>query len=161
MWNKAIREINRTVENLTALFLAAMVLLIFLQILMRLVMSRSFPWTEEAARYLMIWLTFLAASFGFQRGAHIGVSVVVDRLPAPYRRVAQVTAGLVCLVFFALLVIYGIELMDRSMMQRSPALGIPMGYVYSVIPISGILMALNSIDVLIRTIRRGRGEEQG
>ncbi|PRX40053.1 TRAP-type C4-dicarboxylate transport system permease small subunit [Planifilum fimeticola] len=160
MWNKAIRGINRTVENLTALFLAAMVVLIFLQILMRLVMAKSFSWTEEAARYLMIWLTFLAASYGFRRGAHVGVSVIVERLPMRFQRWVQAVAGLVCLVFFALLVIFGFELMDRSMMQHSPALNFPMGYVYSVIPISGILMALNLIDVLIRTIRTGRGGER-
>lgn len=57
-----------------------MVLAVFVQIISRALFNMSFPWTEELARYLMIWVTFLGASFAFQYGAHISIEAFVTRL---------------------------------------------------------------------------------
>ncbi|UTW70911.1 TRAP transporter small permease subunit [Anaerobacillus sp. HL2] len=52
----------------------------------REVLNSSFPWTEEVARYLMIWITFLGASFAFQYGAHIGIEYFKMKFPIPIQR---------------------------------------------------------------------------
>lgn len=58
------------------------------------------------------------------------------------------------------MIIKGIEIIDRAMIQRSPALGIPMGYVYLVIPISAIFMTINVIDVTLKSITSKSTEDQ-
>ncbi|MFD0956008.1 TRAP transporter small permease [Virgibacillus alimentarius] len=141
-----------TTEWLTALFLAVMVLLIFIQIVSRLFFSVSFSWTEEVARYLMIWSTFLGASFAFKYGAHIGVEVFVRKMPRIIKNIVQIIASLASLAFFVILISMGWEIIGLSMVQTSPALDIPMGYVYIIFPISGVLMILNLIDVTIKSI---------
>lgn len=160
MWGRSIKLLNRSTENITAVLFVAMVLIVFLQIISRAVFSSSFPWTEEAARFLMIWITFLGASFAFQYGAHISIEAFVSKLSQSAGNVAQVLGALACIAFFIVMIIKGIEIIDRAMIQRSPALGIPMGYVYLVIPISAIFMTINVIDVTLKSITSKSTEDQ-
>lgn len=99
MWGRSIKLLNRSTENITAVLFVAMVLIVFLQIISRAVFSSSFPWTEEAARFLMIWVTFLGASFAFQYGAHISIEAFVSKLSQSAGNVAQVLGALACIAF--------------------------------------------------------------
>lgn len=153
MWKVILHWINKSTENVAALFLFLMVILVFMKVVTRVLIQSSFPWTEELSRYLMIWITFLGASIAFKYAAHIGVDLIVDKLPRRLKIVFQVIASAACLVFFALLIVKGYELIGRSMIQSSPALNLPMGYVYAIIPISGILMSINLVDVTIKKVR--------
>lgn len=152
MWAKLINGINRSTEWITGIFLVIMVVIIFMQIVSRLLIQSSFPWTEELARYLMIWLTFLGAAFSFQYGAHIGVEILTSTLPKKVAAFFQVIVALLCIFLFSLLVVKGYELVGKSTMQTSPAMSIPMNYVYMIIPISGVLMILNVVDVTIKNM---------
>jgi TRAP-type C4-dicarboxylate transport system permease small subunit len=160
VWEKYIKLLNRSTENMTVVLLVAMVLLVFLQIVSRAVFSSSFAWTEEASRFLMIWVTFLGASFAFQYGAHISIEAFVTKLSQHVGKAVQVIGALACIAFFIVMIVKGIEIIDRAMIQRSPALGIPMGYVYLVIPISATLMTINVIDVMLKSIKSKSTEDQ-
>ncbi|WP_078594810.1 TRAP transporter small permease [Evansella clarkii] len=155
MWNKGLHLLNRSVENITAVMLAVMVILIFLQIVSREVVGSSFAWTEEVARFLMIWVTFLGASFAFQHGAHIGIEFFKMKLPVMFRKIFNILAFLSSTVFFMYMIVQGSLLVDRAMTQTSTALNLPMGYAYLVIPISGVLMFINLLDVTIKTLSQG------
>lgn len=160
MWSKLIKHINRFFENVTAVFLAMMVILIFVQVISREVVGSSFPWTEEVARYLMIWITFLGASFAFQYGAHIGIEFFKMKLPIPFQKAFDLVAVLACSIFFYFMIKYGVDISNRAMVQTSAALSIPMGYVYLVIPLSGFLMFLNVIDITIRNFKKEVGSTE-
>lgn len=154
MWSFIIKKINRSVENLTACFLAMMVMLVFVQVVSREIIGSSFPWTEEVARFLMIWITFLGASFAFQYGAHIGIEYFKMKLPKLFQKSFDLISLLACSVFFYFMVKYGLEISNRAMLQTSAALNIPMGYVYLVIPISGFLMFLNLVDITVKKLKK-------
>ncbi|MGO4887502.1 TRAP transporter small permease [Anaerobacillus sp. MEB173] len=147
MWTKGIKFINRIVENISALFLATMVILIFIQVISRQFIGSSFAWTEEVSRYLMIWVTFLGASVAFQYGAHIGIEYFKEKSPVFIQRAFEILTLIACTVFFYFMITKGIDIMNRQMGQTSAALKIPMGYIYLVIPISGVLMFLNLLDI--------------
>ena len=153
MWTKGLRILNRSIENLTAAMIATMVILVFIQVLSREIVGSSFAWTEEVARYLMIWLTFLGGSFAFQHGAHIGIEFFLTKLPTFFQKVVTVLAALSSSLSFFYMVVYGFDIVGRQMGQTSAALNIPMGYVYLVIPISGILMFINLVDVTIKSLK--------
>lgn len=153
MWSKALHGVNKGTEFLTSAFLVIMVVIIFLQIISRILIQSSFPWTEELARFLMIWLTFLGAAFSFQYGAHIGITLITNKIPKKVAAVVQIIVCLLCVVLFSILIVQGYDLVMRSTTQVSPALGVPMNYVYTIIPISGLLMTLNVIDVTIKQTR--------
>lgn len=159
MWSFLLKKINRSVENLTAYFLAMMVILVFIQVVSREIIGSSFPWTEEVARFLMIWITFLGASFAFQYGAHIGIEYFKMKLSNLLQRSFELIALLACSVFFYFMIKYGLDISNRAMVQTSAALNIPMGYVYLVIPISGFLMFLNLVDITVKKLKKAELNE--
>lgn len=150
MWSKAINYVNKTTELVTSTFLVVMVVVVFLQIVSRIIIQSSFPWTEELSRFLMIWLTFLGAAFSFQYGAHIGITLITNKIPRKLQALLQIIVAFLCIILFTVLMVKGYELVMKSTTQVSPALGIPMNYVYMVIPVSGFLMTLNVIDVTLK-----------
>lgn len=152
MWSRTLNKINKSTEWLTCVFLVIMVIIVFMQIISRTFTQSSFPWTEELARYLMIWLTFLGAAFSFQHGAHIGISMFIDKLPKKAAAIVQAIICILCIGLFSVLVVKGYELVGKSANQTSPAMSLPMNYVYWIIPISGVLMILNVIDVTIKNM---------
>jgi TRAP-type C4-dicarboxylate transport system permease small subunit len=153
MFGRTVRFLNKGTEVLTILLLSIMVLLIFWQICSRVLFHTSFSWTEELARYLMVWVAFLGAGFAFQYGAHISIESFVKRFSPKYKKIFQTLIAIVCILFFSVLIIYGLELVTDSMTQTSTALKIPMGFVFLAIPISGVLQILNVIDITFRFIK--------
>lgn len=154
MWNQTIHKLNKSTEVLTMSFLAVMVLLVFFQVLSRALFDASFSWTAELARYLMIWLVFLGGGIAFQQGAHIGIEALVERFSNRGKKLVQLIVSVICIAFFVILIVTGIEFSSASMSQTSPAMNLPMGYVYLAIPISGVLQILNVIDLNINLFQK-------
>lgn len=138
-------KLNKAIEYVVAFLLAMMSIVVFSQVVSRYVLHASLPWSEELARYILVWLTFLGASVGVKRNAHIGVEVVVKFLPPFPRKIVNFITYILSLVFFMILIIYGSKAVGVTMTQCSPAMKIKMGYIYSAIAIGGILMMLHLI----------------
>lgn len=124
---------------------------ITLQIISR-VFFNAVPWTEEVARFLLIWITFLGAALAFQQGRHIAVSFVVDALPPKINRLAKMMASLAIILFMGALVVIGYEYMQVQSFQRSPSLRWSMSYVYAVMPVSAALMCYYACVDLVTLI---------
>ncbi|MBU8906079.1 TRAP transporter small permease [Desertibacillus haloalkaliphilus] len=144
---------NRTIENITCVLLVIMVLLVFIQIVSRAAFGSSYAWTEEIARFLMIWITFLGASVAFQYGSHISIDFFISKLKHRIAKWVQLIASLAIVTFLLILLVKGYQIIETSMIQRSASLRIPMGYVYTIMPISAVLMLMNVIDVSIKVFR--------
>ena len=84
--NKVSGALNRLSEWALVVFLSAMTLAVFLEILFRYVFHFPLFWTEEFARYCLVWSSLLGATIAFKRGEHIAVTFFMDRLPTRSRR---------------------------------------------------------------------------
>lgn len=122
-----------------------MTIMIFLQVIFRYVLGEALAFSEELARYMFVWSVAMGTSLALRKNAHIGVEVFVERLPARYRDPAKIAGTLLNLLFFGLLVWYGFIMVGLTMDQESPALLLPMGYVYLAIPVSGIVLFFSEI----------------
>lgn len=154
MWDKAIRSLNKLTESITMSLLLAMVCLVLLQVFSRILIGSSFSWTNELARYMLVWLVFLGGGIVFQHGAHIGMEALVEKFSANIQRIIQILVSVICILFFIILIVIGTEFSNTSMTLTSPALKIPMGIVYSVIPISGVLQIINVLDITFKIFIR-------
>jgi TRAP-type C4-dicarboxylate transport system permease small subunit len=125
---------------------AAMFLVVIAQVFCRYVLDASLVWAEEAARYLLVLTTFVGASVAMRRGAHMTVRFVVSALPAAGRGLADALAQGACCLVYAVLVRHGLALADANFTQASPALGLPLGAVYLLIPLAGLLLGLQAIE---------------
>jgi TRAP-type C4-dicarboxylate transport system permease small subunit len=144
-------QANCLAEGAMAACLAAMTLLVGVQIAGRFVFSYSIFWSDEITRFLLIWISFLGMSAGVRRGTHPRIDSVVRTLP-PRASQAILSLAIGCsLLFFAVMVGYGSLLALRTWAQRSPSLGLRMGIPYLAVPASGALMLLHGVALWLRT----------
>jgi len=145
---RASDRINRVVEfSLFGLGLA-MALTVATQVFFRYVLNQSLFWSEELARFMLVWLTFLGASVAYKRRAHPGVDILTRRLSPPLRRAAALATHLLSLGFFLIMVVFGIQFAYFVRIQISPALVMPKWIVLSIIPFSGALLFVHGITFL-------------
>ncbi|WP_155801418.1 MULTISPECIES: TRAP transporter small permease [Jonquetella] len=127
-----------------------MVIIVFAQVFCRFVLKGALPWSEEASRYIMIWLSMLGASIGLRHGAHVGVEALVNVLSPKLRRAVHMLTCLISLGFSGAVVCYGYRLLHVVKRQVSPAMEISMVIPYSALVVGGLLMGLYSIEAAFR-----------
>ena len=140
---KKILDILNKIEVAGAsLVLAALIAFTFVGVPMRYLMSHPFTWEEELQLACMVWITFLAAPAAFRSKSHVAIEIVVDALPRSMRRAAEV---LIALVVYAVLIYFFfrsrnfIAVMVKTS-RKTPILMIPYSWIYSVAPVSIVLM---------------------
>lgn len=153
MWTRAVAVINQVVEKITMMFIVIMVSAVFLQVVSRALFSYSFAWTDELVRYMMIWVIFLGIGICFKYREHISIDLLFNRLSFPLQKALQVIIALLCMFFALLLIVKGLELSGKTMVNKTLSLQIPMGYVFYVIPASGVLIILNVMDITINMLK--------
>jgi len=118
-------------------------------------------WTEELAKFLLIWVSLLGGAVAFGRGSHLGVDYFVGKLDRSVSQWSRMVVHAVVLFFaIAVLVVGGTQVVlnTLAMEQTTPVLGWKMGHVYLALPISGVFVTLFTLDNVARTlkaIRRG------
>jgi len=136
-----------------------MVVVTLAQVIFRYVIGAPLPWSEEMARYCFVWIVFLGGAIGLSRGVHLGVDLLVNRLPESLRTglAALTNAMIAC---FAGAVIYAsLPVINMNMFQRSPALGVQMSWIYVAIPISMSLIVLICVERVVTILCAPAGPE--
>jgi TRAP-type C4-dicarboxylate transport system permease small subunit len=121
----------------------------------RFVMGEQAKWTEELARFLLIWIALLGSAVAFGTRGHLGVDFFVGKFDPEAQKLMAVVANLIVLLFAITVFLYGgcrVVSDALAMEQTTPALGWKMGYVYLALPISGFFMTIYTIENIIETI---------
>jgi TRAP-type C4-dicarboxylate transport system permease small subunit len=148
--------LTRLLELTVILIMAALVFDVLWGVFSRFVLAEPSRWTEELATFLLTWVALLGAAVGFSRQQHLGVDVVVNQLdPDAQRLVASIVQCLILVFTTAVMLWGGYVLVSETLSsgQTTPALGLRMGYVYLAVPISGLFIALFSLEQLIEVWR--------
>lgn len=127
----------------------AMTIIILIQIFFRFVIYRPVPWSEEAARYLMIWMGMLGSVVALNRGRHIGVTALVDLLPVPVSNIAGIFVRITMACFLGLIGFEGFRLAFFNYPQLSAAMEISMMIPYLAIPVGASMMIIDLIAELL------------
>ena len=120
----------------------AMTFLILLQVFFRFVIYLPFPWSEEAARYLMIWMGMLGSVIALKQQRHIGVTFFVEKLPKLPQKLVQVFVYCTMAGFLGILFWQGLVFARFNADQLSPAMRISMLIPFSAIPAGAAMMIL-------------------
>ena len=122
------------------------------QVLTRFLLSQPSSVTEELARFLLIWIGLLGAVHAYRARMHLGIDLFTRKLSQPTQNNLYRFVHLACALFaVAIFIIGGGNLMfiTWSLGQNSPSLGLPMAAVYSVLPLSGLLMCIYSAEAIL------------
>ena len=141
-------QVDSVLEKVLVVIMSAMVINVLWQVFSRYILANPSSFTDELARYLMIWVGVLGAAYVAGKGNHVAITYFSEKFsPANHKKV-QTFINLTILIFAILgMLIGGVRLVYITLVleQLSPALKIPLGVVYSVIPISGILIIFYKI----------------
>lgn len=159
-YSKFLNAIEKAEKAVLALSMAAMVVLMLYQVILRYVFSASNSWSEELVRYLFILDVMLAASIAVRRNSHLQIDVLINCFSPKLKRIFTIAATLAGIVFLALLFWYSLDLCMTATSNVSPGLGIPMSIPYACVPLGAVLMILTSIEVVLKTVEELRHEEE-
>ena len=143
-------HVDRALERALAVLMAAMVLAVLWQVATRYLLHGPSSLTEELARFGLMWLGLLGASYGFGQRAHLAVELL------PRNRILELVVA-ACVAAFAIfiLVIGGLRLVNVTLAlgQTSPVLHLERGYVYLALPLSGALVLFYTIEAALPRAR--------
>jgi TRAP-type C4-dicarboxylate transport system permease small subunit len=133
--------------------LVVMTAIIGWQVFGRFVLNSSPSWAEQAALTLMIWYVFFAAAAGVREGFHIRILAFQTALPDRPRRIVRLVAHLVVGACGLAMALWGGELVARTWSHVIPTLGLPRGVAYLPLPLSGLLIAVFTLELIMEDAR--------
>lgn len=145
--DRVLGHVDRVALALCCVLLVGISADVLVAVFFRYVLNSSLMWAEEVARYGTVWLVFLGLSCAHRRGEHVSVQSLLRRLPRVGIPTARVVTELTTTVVCAVVAYLGWEMtmtnFERG--QVSPALGMPISWVYLSIPVGFALMAAQSL----------------
>lgn len=154
MYKRIVGLIRAATEYVMIVAIAVMFAAVVLQVVSRYVAKMPFPWVEELARYLMIWVGFLGCGIAARRGAHVSITFLADRFPPRVARYVSLLVNLCIVIFLGCLIKYGIDIMSFTRLQRAATMPITMSWAYASIPVGSALLLIEYIEELVSLISR-------
>lgn len=148
--------LDTLLEWLLVGLMGAMTLNVLWQVFSRFVLRDPSSYTEELARYLLVWLGLLGGAYGAGRNVHLAIDVLGPKLKGKWKHVADMVVETSVLLFaVSVMIAGGWRLVDltNALEQISAALRIKLAYVYVAIPLSGFLMAFYALSSFLRSFK--------
>jgi TRAP-type C4-dicarboxylate transport system permease small subunit len=155
---KLSHGLDRAMIGLVFLLVSAMVIVTTLQVVFR-VFFNALTWSEELSRYLLVWGTFFGATLAYKRGNHIAVTFIIDFFPTRLRVWFNIFSYILSMVFFVIVAEKGISMIQMQVFQISPALSLPMTYIYWSIPLSLGIMMIHALAGIVDEWHKAFGKE--
>ncbi len=144
MIQKILKTIERVEIFLAKILLAAMIVVVALQVFCRYLLNNPLSWPEELSSFLLIWLTYLIADVLLKRQGHVQIDFFTGKLPEKTQHVISIVVNIYILVFLGFLIVNSIQI---EMLQIhhvvGAALKIPKAFYTMAVTVSGFSMALS------------------
>lgn len=157
------RKIEKTGIYVEKIMAPAIIILAFLMVLdvsygvfTRYVLNNTPSWTEELARYFMIWMALLATSICQRRDEHVYITFIIDKLPGFIRKIIKVISLIAIFYFFYIMFTFGITMVQSAKTNVAISLGISMSWPLLIIPITALA---NMIQVFLQILMQFRSAD--
>lgn len=150
--------VDRAMVGIVFLIMAGLVIVTTLQVVFRVAFN-ALTWSEEMSRYLLVWGTFFGATLAYKRGNHIAVTFIIDFFPVKLRVWFNILTYILSLAFCVIIVQQGLTMIQMQVFQVSPALQLPMKYVYWSIPVSFGIMIIHTLAGIADELHKAFGKE--
>ena len=147
--------LRRGLEYLCAGLLFIIVGIVFSNVIGRYFLHAPIRWSDEVSLFLFLWLAYLGALAALMAGSHYSFPALIDLFPAKLRLATKTLSDLMVLAMLGVLVWCGGLLVDLLHHQRSPAIDLPLYYVYAALPVVSFLMALVVAYQIVARLRGG------
>jgi len=151
-----LKTIDIILEKILIFLMSILVLDVLWQVVGRYILKSPSSFTDEMAGFILIWLGLLGAAYVSGKKEHLAIDILLQKSNKKQRRIIDIMIDIFVILFaISVLIIGGLWLVYTrfELDVKSPALGIPMGYVYIVLPLSGILIFYYAFDSLLTNIK--------
>jgi len=143
-----------TVEKIAScVLLVALLISVMLQVISRYVFQSPLPWTDEVSRFLLVWLTFVAAAWVMSERMHVTVDVAVAKLGIRTIAFIDSIATAIVVVGSGIITVAGLALVRQSAGVLAPATHLPMPVLYLAGVVGFGLVALHGIVTIVANFR--------
>lgn len=157
MLDRRPRALTVLLELACAVLMLLLIGLVSAQVVMRYVFNAPLVWSEELARMVFVYLTFVGAALAFHRRENLRLPILTDALPRRGRlRLHAAMLGLE-IAFLAVVIAYSLPLLRRLAPARTPALEWSMATVYAAALVGGVAILVAAAADLVRTVAELRG----
>ena len=155
MMKTLIKKLDKALEIVVIALIGILVIDVLWQVFSRFILSDPSSFTDELARFLLIWLSLFGGAYMLGKKQHLAIDLITHRLDKRQILYLDTVVQSVILIFVITVLIIGgsrLVFVTLYLNQTSAALGIELGYVYAVIPLSGLIMCLYCIHFLIENV---------
>jgi TRAP-type C4-dicarboxylate transport system permease small subunit len=145
--------IDRIITPLLVGLIIVLSVLLGAGVFYRYILNDSIYWSNEVARYLLVYITFLGATLAHRHGVHVRIDIILERLSAINKKRLDKLISLLFLLFWVVILVSSWKLLPMFMMQKTATLNIPFAYPFAAVPISALVWILYSIDDLLRSFK--------
>ena len=150
------KKIDRILGGVLAFLMGTMTLDVLWQVMSRYLLKAPSSFTDELARFLLVWIGVLGAAYVAGQDRHLAIDLLPSRLSGRRKkRLLVLIAGLIVVFAVAVMVVGGSRLVYVTLYlgQKSSALQLPLGYVYLIVPISGLLVVYYKLDSIAKMLK--------
>lgn len=147
------KTIDKILANFLVIIMAVMVINVLWQVASRFIVGTPSSFTDELARYLMIWIGILGAAYVSGRNIHVAIDVFPKKFNPPTQQRLMLVVRLLIILFCLIAMVIGgsrLVYITYVLGQNSPALQVPLAVVYAVIPISGVLIIYYKLSDILK-----------
>jgi len=149
-------RLNKLLEWVVVVLLCVMLFSVLWGVFTRYFFADQSSWTDELARFTLIWVSILGAAYISGKNAHITIDLLSASIALKARLQMEVVTGMIISLFVLVIFLVGGSryiYISFKLGQTSAALEIPMGYVYLVLPIAGIIIIYFKILGILRSTK--------
>ena len=150
-----LRRAEKLHDGIAVVLFTLMLGLVLLQVLLRYVFNAPLVWTDEVAQYLFVWVSFMGWTMATRRRVHIGIGVIIDRLPPPGRRSLHALWCALQVVFAVVLLVVGIRITRANSDIQMVSIDYAFWPVYAVVPIAAAFLIAYAVRDLAEILTRG------
>jgi len=134
----------------SAACLALMTAIILLQVFCRYVLNSPLAWPEEIARFLMVWMAFLAAPYAYREGLFVRLETWIGRFNERIQRVVNLGIQALLVILFLLLFKESLWLVERGSVIRASSVNLSLSWVFAVLPAMFLLLISTALEMLLK-----------
>ena len=161
--NRIKLAVDRAIAAFSVAVMIALVVCVVWQVFSRYVLNQPSTLTDELARFLMIWVGLLGAAYTVGAQRHLAIDLLAMTLPPRRQALLSVIINLLIFIFAGSVIVTGVKLIEKTLStsQVSAAMQIPMGYVYLILPLTGIIMMFYTLCFISNGLKNMKNEEAG
>ena len=160
-YSRFLDILDKICYYLIAVMMIVMVVVMVYQVVLRYVFDRSNLWSEEVARYLCVYVTFLGSFIAIRRNSHLKVDFFVELMSPKVRKILRLVTSVAITLFLVYMAGKGIEMVRGGFRNITAGLNIPMAYIYIAIPVGCILMILGMLEQILKLVYPDPPVEEG